>query len=183
METQQKSKVLKWSLIIGITIVLNMFFNYALSVAYHSPEYTDYCKNEQVVEAIDTKDKCLAVGGQWDANVNSGAPVKVAPGETMPAGYCNQFYTCQKDFDAASQTYDRNVFVTLVILGVLTLGVSSFIKNIAVSQGLSLGGVLSFVIASIRYWSSADDLLKVAILAVALAALIYLAVKKFGNQI
>lgn len=181
METQQKSKVLKWSLIIGITIVINMFFNYALSVAYGAPEYNNYCKNEQVVEAIVTKDACLVIGGQWNANVYPQKPTMV--GEVVPAGYCDQNYTCSKDFEAASEKYDRNVFVTLVILGVLTLGVSSFVSNIAVSQGLALGGTLSFVIASMRYWGRADDLIKVFILAVALAALIYLAIKKFGNQV
>lgn len=181
METQQKSKVLKWSLIIGIMIVLNLFFNYALSVVYHSPEYTTYCKSEQVVEAINTKDQCLKVGGQWNANTYPQKPV--IAGEVMPAGYCDQNYTCNKDYEAASEKYDRNVFVTLVVLGVLTLGISMGIANVAISQGLSLGGVLSFVIASMRYWGRADDLIKLCILAVALAALIYLAYKKFGNAL
>ena len=181
METQQKSKVLKWSLIIGITIVLNLFFNYSLSVVYSSPEYNNFCKNEQVVEAITTKDACVAVGGQWNANVYPQKPTVV--GEVVPAGYCDPNFTCSKEFQTASDNYDRNVFVTLVVLGVITLGVSSFIPNIAVSQGLSLGGTLSFIIASMRYWGSANDLIKVFILGVALAALIYLAIKKFGNSI
>ena len=178
METQKKSKVLKWSLIIGIVIVLNLFFNYALSVIYHSPEYNNFCKNEQVIEAITSKDQCISVGGQWNANVYN--QVKM-PDIQQPAGYCDQNYTCSKEFEEASKIYDRNVFVTLVVLGVITIGISFGLANMAVSQGLSIGGVLSFVIASMRYWGSADDLIKLMILGVALAALIYLAYKKFGN--
>ena len=40
METK---KILKWPLIIGIVIVLNMFFLYAVKVAYPEPEYDDFC--------------------------------------------------------------------------------------------------------------------------------------------
>jgi len=181
MEQQNKSKVLKWSLIVGMVIVLNLFFNYALSVVYSSPEYTDFCKNEQVIDAIETKDKCLAVGGQWNANTYAQKPM--TPGEVVPAGYCDQNYTCGKAYEAAAKTYDRNVFVSLVVLGVISIAISFGLANVAVSQGLSLGGVLSFIIASMRYWGSADDLIKVFILGVALAALIYLAYKKFGNTL
>lgn len=185
METQQKSKVLKWSLIIGITIVLNMFFNYALSVVYHSPEWEDFCKNEQVIEPIDTKEQCIAIGGQWNGNVKEQYTKPAYDiGEPLSAkGFCNQNYICQMDYESAQNVYDRNVFISLVILGVITLGVSTVITNIAVSQGLSLGGVLSFVIASMRYWGRADDLVKVCILAIALAVLVYLAYKKFGNSV
>ncbi len=59
----------------------------------------------------------------------------------------------------------------------------AFIPNEIISIGLSWGGVLSFVIASIRYWSVADNLIKVLILGIALATLIWLAIKKFGNNI
>lgn len=179
MQTEQKSKVLKWSLIIGMVIVLNLFFNYALSLAYNSPEYNDFCKVEQVIEAMNTKDQCLSVGGQWNANAYKGT---MGPGAAMvPEGYCDQNFKCGQAYTEASNVYDRNVFVTLVVLGVLALAVGFKVSNEAVSKGLSLGGVLSFVIASMRYWSSADDLIKLAILAVALAALVWLAYRKFGN--
>ncbi len=88
-----------------------------------------------------------------------------------------------KNYDAAQKTYDRNVFITLVILGALCVALGSFLSvNAAISIALSLAGVLSFVVASMRYWGSADDLIKVIILAIALAILIWVAVKKFKNQ-
>ena len=48
----------------------------------------------------------------------------------------------------------------------------------AVSLGLSLGGVLSFVIGTIGYWSDLSDVLRVVVLGIALVALIYLGIKK-----
>ncbi len=183
METQKKSRFLKVALIIGIVVVLNLFFNYALSLIYKSPDYLTFCPNSQVIKQINTQEECITAGGQWDANIVP-APVNksdvTAPAE--PTGYCNQNYICQKKFDAASMIYDRNVFITLVILGAVSLVVGVLMAaNVVISSGLAYGGVLSFIIASTRYWSSADDLIKVVILAIALALLIGIAVKKFKD--
>jgi hypothetical protein len=186
METQ--SKVLKWSLIIGIVIVINLFFNYALSLAYKHPLFENFCPTEQVNENVGTQKACIDKGGQWNANnqvimpVSKGAgPAIIAP--AIPAGYCNLQFTCQNNYDAAQKVYDRNVFITLVILGALCVAAGTFLKgNMLISIALSLAGVLSFIVASMRYWTSADDLVKVIILAIALLILISVAVKKFKNN-
>jgi uncharacterized membrane protein YhiD involved in acid resistance len=67
----------------------------------------------------------------------------------------------------------------LFALGALILIIGTVIKQEVLAIALSWGGVLSLIIASMRYWSNANNGLKVAILAVALASLMYLAVKKF----
>jgi hypothetical protein len=75
--------------------------------------------------------------------------------------------------------YNRNVFVALVILGVISLIAGFFIRrSAAVSLGLSLGGVLALVVASVRYWSDMNDYLRLGVLAVALVLLVYLGIKK-----
>ena len=175
------SRFIKWSLIIGIVIVLNLFFNYTLSLVYKEPMYDMFCKTTQVVEPPQTKVACLNVGGQWNEATN---PV-VSPEPTKPQikGYCDEQYTCRMDYDKAQKTYGRNVFVTLVVLGVLCIIASLFLrKNDVVEISLSLGGVLSLVIASMRYWTSADNLVKVIILALALILLVGIALKKFRDQ-
>src|SRR4051812_20661874 len=103
-----QSKVLRWTTIIGITIVLNLFFNYALSLAYKSPDFLAYCPNPQVITQPTTQKSCTDQGGQWTDNVY-GKPVPV--GETQPGGYCDLQYTCRQNFDTAQKSYDRNVFV------------------------------------------------------------------------
>jgi hypothetical protein len=179
---QTQSKILKWSIIVGIVIVLNMFFNYALSLVYKQPNYEVFCPNtSQVVTIPDTQKACVDQGGQWTNNVYYGKPAPVA--EIQPVGYCDLQFTCRNNFESAQKVYDRNVFVTLVILGALCVLVSNLFKgNLVVGISLSLAGVLSFIIASMRYWSSADDLIKVIILAIALSILIWIAVKKFKNN-
>ncbi len=171
------SKVLKWSLIIGMVIVINLFFNYALSLIYKQPDFVKFCPNtSQVVEA-NTKDSCVAKGGQWNEN-NMYAPQK-----TEANGYYDLQFTCRQDYDASQKNYDRNVFVTLVVLGALCVAGGNFFKgNMVIGQSLSLAGVLSFVVASMRYWSSANDGIKVLILGIALVILIWVAVKKFRDN-
>ena len=178
METQ--SKFLKWSLVFGIIIIVNLFFNYALSLVYQSPTYENFCPTEQVNQNVDNQKACVSQGGQWNENIYN--EVGTSRGELTPVGYCNLQYTCQNNYDTAQKAYDRNVFITLIILGALCVAVGSFLKgNAVISIALSWSGVLSFVIASMRYWTSADDWVKVIILAIALAILIWVAVKKFKN--
>ena len=47
MHTQ--SKFLKWSLIIGIVIVANMFINYSISLIWSEPQYIDFCPQTNVI--------------------------------------------------------------------------------------------------------------------------------------
>ncbi len=172
-----QSKILKWSVIIGIIIVLNLFFNYALSLAYKEPDFNVFCPNtEQVVEA-NTKNSCVDKGGQWNENT------AYAPQKMEAVGYCDLQFTCRQGYEAARKVFDRNVFVVLVILGALSVLVGNFFKgNEVISSGLALGGVLSFIIASIRYWSSANDYVHIVILGIALVILFWIAMKKFRNQ-
>ncbi len=190
MDTTKRSpiSILKWSLIIGIVIVLNLFYNYTLSLVFSSPEYNNFCPQKQLNIAPDSQEKCIADGGAWTQYPSNANPKLIENGSvTVPntnnqqVGYCDQTYLCSQKYDEASKKYDRNVFVVLVVLGVITFVASLFLVKLdLLSIALSIGAVLDFVIASIRYWARADDLIKVLILGVALAVLIWVAVKKFN---
>jgi len=185
MDTIHRSKVLKWILAIAIVIVLNLFFTFAIRLGYKEPKWDSFCPEKQINTPIETRDKCVELGGQWNEYGTEyyGKPIRpeLLP-TTAPKGYCNQQYTCEKDYQAANTLYNRNVFVVLIILGIISLGVDYVVgTSSAVSLGLSLGGILSLVIASIRYWSDMQDILRVVILGIALATLIWFGVKKFKD--
>lgn len=185
--SQPRSRVLKWSLIIGITIVSNLFVNYAISLVYKAPLYEKYCPTQQVNQPVTTQEACVAKGGQWNGGSDQFYmdPTSSVPKQVLikNPGYCNENYTCQKNFDTDREGYDRNIFIILTTVGVLLI-IGSFLSrtNAVVSTALSFAGVLSLIIASMRYWSQANDWLKVLILGLALAALIALAVRKFKGQ-
>ena len=178
INTPKQSNFVKISIIIAIVIVMNLFFNYGVSLVYNEPVNDIYSNPNPVVEAITTKEKCISVGGQWREDVSPNPEVK---GKTEVQGYCNENYTKQLNYDAARKVYEKKVFITLIILGVLSLISGGFIAISILSIAFAWGGVLSLIIASIRYWSQADNLAKVVILAIALGILIWLAIKKFNK--
>lgn len=168
--------IIRWILAIAIVIVLNLFFNFAIKLIYDAPQFEQFCKQEQVTIAPTDQQACVARGGAWSGNLG---PVKL----DEPKGWCDINFTCQKEFTAANQVYNRNVFVALVVLGIVSFGLGVWLLAYsAVSTGLSLGGVISFLVGTIRYWSDMDDYLRVIILGLALIALIWLGIKKMGHQ-
>ncbi len=168
----------KISIIVAIVIVMNLFFNYTVSLVYKEPVFDSYIKPAQVVETIKTKEECLKVGGQWSENAYPNLDVK---GKTEVQGYCNENYTKQLNYETARKVYEKKVFITLIILGIISLISGGFIAISVLSISFAWGGVLSLIIASMRYWSQADNLAKVIILAIALGILIWLAIKKFNK--
>lgn len=172
--TFKGKNIIKWALTIGIAIVLNIFFAVAIQTITPAPQFDDFCEPQQVRSSINTQEECVAIGGQW----NEHAPKL----ENEPAGYCNEHFTCSQQYQDAQEEYTRNIFVALVVLGALSL-LAGYLLRIspAVSAGLSYGGVLTFIIATIRYWGEAGDILRLAIVAFALIALITIGIKKFSE--
>lgn len=178
-EKKKRSTVTKWALILGIAIVVNLFLTYLVDVLYNAPEYTVFCPEKQVNEAIETEAACLKVGGQWNENIQ---PKVESPGMPIPAGYCDPTFTCSKQFQDTLSVYNRNVFIVFVLAGILLLMGSVYLGQAEViSLGLSFGGILALVVGSTRYWSDMNDILRVIILGVALAGLLYVAWKKFKD--
>ncbi len=178
---------LKWALVLSIVIVLNLFFTYAIHLIYPEPKHEAFCPIEQVTEAVRTKEACVMKGGSWTENAyypDRAYPAKQipVPNADQPTGYCDLYYSCNKEFTSANDLYRRNVFIARVILGVLSLaGGFAVAAYEAVSLGFSFGGVLSLFIATTAYWSNLDEYLRVIVLGLALAALIWLGVKKIQN--
>ncbi len=180
-EVKKNRSVIKWALVLGIVIVLNLFFSYSIHLLYKEPKYENFCPIELTSKAYSTKETCVAAGGQWN-EMTAPYPYegKISrPAQVEITGYCDATYTCNKDLQSAMSVYNRNVFIVLVILGVVALALGVVFSSItAVALGLSFGGVISLVIGSVRYWSDMNDVVRVLVLAIALAGLIWLGIKK-----
>jgi hypothetical protein len=174
-------KFVKWAVVIGIVVVLNVFFVVLISLVLPTPQYAAFCPQSQVVPNYDTEQACTKAGGQWTATPsNEPQPVKA----TVPTviGYCNPDYTCSQNFATASATHARNSFIALVVLGVIAVIAGVFVPGSSiVSSGLAYGGVLSFLIASVSYWGDAGSWIRLGISLVALIALLYIGLKRFRD--
>ncbi|MFA4890314.1 MAG: hypothetical protein WC587_01620 [Candidatus Paceibacterota bacterium] len=177
----------KWVLAISIVVVLNLFFNYGIYTFYKNPKFENFCKPELNSNFYTTRQACEAVGGLWNENFPKAVPMPAAPAENVrtgniQTGYCDVYHTCQKDFNKTEAIYNRNVFIILVPLGLISLVVGLLMGiSGAVSTGLSFGGILSMIIGSIRYWSDMNDYLRFGLLGVALIILIWLGIRKFKD--
>lgn len=164
---------LKWPLIIGIMIILNFFFVYAVKVVYPGKDYQDFCPRQERLEKIDNAEDCVNRGGQWNENLKYQSP---------EPGFCNLEYKCSEEYQNFRENYEKNVFIILIVLGAISLG-ASFLTGInrVLSTAFSFGGILTFIVASLRYWEFAKDWLHLLILGLALAGLVWLGMKKFKD--
>ncbi|MFY9458106.1 MAG: hypothetical protein WAP23_04280 [Candidatus Spechtbacterales bacterium] len=184
----------KIALTLGIIIVLNLLFNYAIYAFYTSPKYDDFCTAE-TRKYYDSEKSCEAIGGEWVAYEQGPygpygpypRPVKAIAGTgeeiTEPTEYCNASATCRKEYDEVHNLYNRNVFIVLVSLGAVSLIAGFFFVSVsAVSYGLLFGGLLSILIGNVRYWSGMNEYLRLVVLAVVLLSLIWIGYRKLKNK-
>lgn len=171
-------KFVRWAILIGIVVALNLFFLAVRAVILPEPKYDDYCPT--TLQPAATAEACIAQGGIWVETPNN--PQVTAVVKPNQEGYCDLYQKCQPIYDAARESYDMFAFTFMVGLGVLALiaGVVPIGSSI-VSSGLSYGGVVALIIASAGYWNQAGELLRLAISLVALGALLYLGVKRFKD--
>ena len=175
------ARFVKWALIVAIVVVLNLFLNYAISLVYKTPTFDGFCPASITNQTYTDAGMCTKAGGQWTETT---MPVPTdKSGVSNPvtvSGYCNATYSCSQNFDKAQSVYNRNVFIVLVILGIAAIAFGAYMTHLSsvVSLGFSFGGVLALLIGSIRYWSDMQDVLRVVVLAVALAALVWIGIKK-----
>lgn len=173
------------ALAVSIVIVLNLFVNMGIDTFYPSPEFENFCADVEG-KVLDTRDACEAVGGEW-----------IVPGQAFEGGryspvpvtkedaveYCDAYAGCRDEYEVAREVYDRNVFIILVIAGLISLGIGYGISAAeAVSSGLVFGGVLSFIIGTMRYWSNMDEYLRFIILGIVLAILIWIGYSKLSRS-
>lgn len=144
---------------------------------FDEPRYDNYFP--RVTERYQTQEICEADGYQWIPTNQS----KTLTGESgdVYVGHCDTRTKNQAQWDEVRGEFEKKTFMALVGLGIVTIILAVIIKNYVVSLGLGLGAFLDFIIASMRYWRYSDDWLRIVILVVALAVLIWLAIKKFGD--
>lgn len=180
MESHQSpntSKALVWTIAMAVVIVVNLLFYYAIAMVYAEPKYNDFCP--VVTTSYLDAESCVKNGGQWSNYQMSPKEITVAIEKQQPTGWCDANFTCNESYNQEHSIYNRNVFIILIALSLVVLGIGAFVALPALSLGFSWAGVLSLIIASVRYWSDADNWMRVLILVVALGLLVWLAIKKF----
>ena len=181
METQpvaqQHPKFVRWALLIGIVVILNVFFSVVTTLAYPAPVYEEYCPQVNVVPTDAAT--CDAKGGVWTAYSPAPAGDALSP---KLAGYCNLYAKCQQPFQAAADQHALHAFMLMTVLGIIALVAGLVpIGSSIVSSGLSYGGVVALVIAAAEYWGTAGNWLRLVIATIGLVALLSIGWKRFRD--
>jgi hypothetical protein len=170
----QNPKLIRWAIVLGIVIILNVFFTVVRQLIFPAPVYEDFCPASMHPMVAPTEQSCIAQEGVWSVY-----PEKDPTGAT---GYCDFYQKCQKPWEAAMSDYQLRGFVLMLAFGIIALVAGVLlVGSSVVSWGLSYGGVVAFIIGSVSYWSEADNWIRLIISAIALAALLYLGWRKFKD--
>ncbi|MFC1728559.1 hypothetical protein ACFLZ7_03790 [Nanoarchaeota archaeon] len=150
----QKSGAKKWLLAIGIALVFTMFINYGIRTFYEGPNFDEYkpedCPEGRYPLATEEKETYRAECDEWENN----------------------------EFIEIKDKYETNVFIILVVAGLIGIILGLTLVVDAVSLGLLLGGIITLFIGTIRYWGRLFDYARFVILGAVLALLIWLGYKK-----
>lgn len=169
-------KFVRWALMLGIVVILNVFFFVLVSVVFPEPKYEDFCvaAAKPAPQPINQA-ACEAADGIWN-------PTPEYSPKTDAAGYCDLYAKCQKPYETAREAHALKAFVLMIALGLLALIVGLMpLGSSMVASGLSYGGVLAFVVGSMSYWGTADSWVRLAIAGVGLVALLYIGIRRFKD--
>lgn len=169
-------------IILGIAIMILTIFVvvYGISIFYPSQEYEDFCGEFKTSEIIETEERCVEIGGNWE-------PQEIrCITEPCPQGYCDRDYSCRLDYEDVQEARSKVVFFIALPLGIALLLVGGFVFGLeAVGAGLMGGGIGTILYGAGGYWRYSDDILKFILSLLGLGVVIYLAYwfnKKSGKK-
>ncbi|MFH1307595.1 MAG: hypothetical protein ABIH72_01975 [archaeon] len=160
-------------LALAIAIILTAFIFQVINTIYERPEWTDFCPESPPLYL--DEQNCTLAGGMWTGSAFTD------PSMPKSTGYCDINYKCQKEYESVDVVYREKVFIIAVITGLIVLIVGIILGLQSVSLGLMGGGVITMFIGTIQYWDRLGKYLRLIILGVVLAILIWIGYKKLKH--
>ena len=157
---------------IAIIVVTISVVIYGINTFYENPKYENFCGEYKTQEIINNSVKCGEIGGMWNSYGEIPKPVN---GETI-TGYCDRDYTCRQEYDDASKSWSRNIFIIAIPLGIIIIAIGALGFGLeSVGAGLMGGGVGTILYGIGNYWRYTENWLRFIISLIGLIVLIWLA--------
>lgn len=156
---------------IGIAVIILTSFVtiYGIALLYSQPEYNSFCQEVKTAEIIETEQRCLDIGGQWNSYEYSPKP------EGM-TGYCDRDFTCRQDYEDAMKKHFKQVFYVALPIGVIVIIIGAIFFGLeSVGAGLMGGGIVTLIYGAGGYWQYAENLMKFLLSLAGLIVIIYFA--------
>ena len=144
----------KFFVVIGIGLVFTIFFAYGMEVFYESPEHTCW----DLLDRNETRDF------NFDPDSNP------------------DYRTCEEDYNIENEKHARVAFIVLGIFAILAISVGILLTSLdAVGSGILSGGIFLFIYTTLRYWGFLNKYLRLILIGLALASLLYFGYTKIDK--
>lgn len=155
---------------IGIVIIFGLVLWQGIEAFYPTPQFEDFCQGNKPVEAT-TQQSCESSGGQWTSYTE---PVPI--GERK--GYCDIYFTCNKELNSALDAHSKVVFIVALIAGIIAFVLGySLLAVEPVGSALIGGGIWAVFWGSAINWRNFSSVLRFVLLLAALVVLIWFALR------
>ena len=160
-----------WVIGIAIMIVAIFVVVYGINTFYPSPQFNDFCNEDNFGKLIDNETSCVADGGKWFPN-----PAEPLDNGKIIEGYCDLEYYCRQDYDDASKARSRIIFFIALPLGIIIIALGAFLFSLeAVGAGIMGGGVGTILYGIGGYWNYTENWLRFLLSLIGLVILIFFA--------
>jgi hypothetical protein len=161
---------------IGIIVVFGLLLWQGIEAFYPSPQWNDYCDELKSPLEINDRQQCENVGGKWN---DDGFPRAVKSidvnGEVVEVnGYCDRYYTCQKEYDSARESHSQAVFIISLIVAIIVFVIGyAFLTTEPVGSALIGSGVWAIFWGSAINWRNFSNIWRFILLLLAFVLLIW----------
>jgi hypothetical protein len=176
--------VKKVAMILAITVLLPLFVGLFTDAVYQQPKYENYCNNSYATvpakgviannctPLYDTRqDQCYRDGGQAEFNYTANG--------CQEYSYCNY---CSKDYNDATQKYNRNIFFILLPIGLAVVILGLYLLVDYLGAGLMFAGLIIMFYATMRYFSDMSKILRALVILVELLVIMWIGYKKIDEN-
>lgn len=163
---------------IAITILASFVAIYGILAFYgEAPQFEDYCGNIQYPGYnINTSQQCTDLGGTWNPTYSNGRYAQQIPPKTLDEGYCDLYYECNQELEAAQTKYSKTLFLITVPIGVILIVIGAALFGLeAVGAGIMLAGIVTLIYGAGSYWPNANNIFRFLISLAGLVLVIILA--------
>ena len=171
------------AMILGIAILLPLFIGLFVDAVYSEPKYENYCNETQYL----SYPQKVATNCTYNPSPKDDACYRDSGivRYTYDSNGCQVYDTCDycgKNYNKASQVYNRNIFFILAPLGLLMVVLGMYFLIDYMGAGLMFGGLITLLYSTIRYFSDMSKIWRALVILIELLIIMWIGYKKIGSD-
>lgn len=178
-------KVKEIAMFLAIGIMIALFIGLLVDAVYEEPEYHDYCKGEFRPIPFKEPAHVCNYSIEHNTNVQNCYDMEGNPEFDYDERGCEVFKSCNfcnKEFNEVRKIYNRNVFFIVSPIGAIALIAGLLWAFQVIGTGFMVGGILLLIYSTLRYFSDMSKVLRVIVIGIELAFLLWMAYKKLEKK-